>query len=78
MRETYQETRKGKPVGEGIHSITEKSSKPDIPDIPQLYFNSLYIYNIMRNDTQAMLNVQVDPGQLLGKIDTGAEGNVFL
>ena len=76
-----QELRKGKPGSEGIHSIAEKTSKTDVPDMPQLYFNTIYINNIEKNGTQAMLKVQVDSGQhktpLLCKIDTGAEGNVI-
>ena len=76
-----QETRKEKPVGERIHSIEQKTDKPDVPDIPQLYFNTLSIDNIAKNDAQAMFKVHVDCGShktpLLCKIDTGAEGNVI-
>ena len=50
-------------------------------DTPQLYFHSLYINSVSENDTQALLQLQVDSGQvtapLLCKIDTGAEGNVI-
>ena len=50
-------------------------------DTPQLYFHSLYINSVSENDTQALLQLQVDSGQvtapLLCNIDTGAEGNVI-
>ena len=41
----------------------------------------MYINSVSENDTQALLQLQVDSGQvtahLLCKIDTGAEGNVI-
>ena len=50
-------------------------------DTPQLYFHSLLINSVSENDTQALLQLQVDSGQvtlpLLCKIETGAEGNVI-
>ena len=50
-------------------------------DNPQLYFHSLYVNSVSENDTQALIQLQVDSGQatapLLCKIDTGAEGNVI-
>ena len=47
---------------------------------PQLYFHSLCINSLSENDTHALLQLQVDSGQvtaLLCKIDTGAKGNVI-
>ena len=56
----------------------------DVPhtlDTPQLYLHSLYIDSVVKRDTQALLQIEVDSGQstmpLLCKIDTGAEGNVI-
>ena len=59
----------------------ENTETPHLLNTPQLYFHSLYINSVSENDTQALLQLQVDPGQvtapLLCKIDTGAEGNVI-
>ena len=54
---------------------------PHMLDTPHLYFHSLHINSVSENDTQALLQLQVDSGQvtapLVCKIDTGAEGNVI-
>ena len=59
----------------------ENTNTPHMLDTPQLYFHSLYINSVSENDTQALLQLQVDSGQvtapLLCNIDTGAEGNVI-
>ena len=59
----------------------ENTETPHLLNTPQLYFHSLYINSVSENDTQALLQLQVDSGQvtapLLCKIDTGAEGNVM-
>ena len=47
----------------------------------QLYFHTLLIDEVAKNDTQAFLEVEVEADQqkkpLLCKVDTGAEGNVI-
>ena len=59
----------------------ENTNTPHMLDTPQLYFNSLYINSVSKNDTQALLQLQVDSDEvttpLLCKINTGAEGNVI-
>ena len=49
--------------------------------LTQLYSHSLYINSVSENDPLALLQLQVDSGQvtepLLCKIDTGAEGNII-
>ena len=59
----------------------ENTETPHLLNTPQLYFHSLYINSVSENDAQALLQLQVDSGQvtapLLCKIDTGAEGNVI-
>ena len=59
----------------------ENKETPHLLNAPQLYFHSLYINNVSENDTQALLQLQVDSSQvtapLLCKIDTGAERNVI-
>jgi len=78
---------------ENIHAIDKADQSTEIPppgntntphklDNPQLYFHSLYVNSVSENDTQALMQLQVDLGQtttpLLCKIDTaGAEGNVI-
>ena len=77
---------------EKIHAIDTADQSAEIPppantntphklDNPQLYFHSLYVNSVSENDTQALIQLQVDSGQatapLLCKIDTGAEGNVI-
>ena len=61
--------------------LSENTSTPHMLDTPQLYFHPLYINSVSENDTQALLQLQVNSGQvtapLLCKIDTGAEGNVI-
>lgn len=61
--------------------LSENTNTPHMLDTPQLYFHSLYVNSISENDTQALLQLQVNSGQvtapLLCKIDTGAEGNVI-
>ena len=73
---------------ENIHTIdtaeillAENTNTPHMLDTPHVYFHSLYINSVSENDTQALLQLQVNSGQvtapLLCKIDTGAEGNVI-
>lgn len=60
---------------------TETTSVSHLMATPQLHFHSLGIKSVSKNDTQALLQLQVDSVQvtapLLCKIDTGAEGNVI-
>ena len=60
---------------------TETTSAPHLMATPRLYFHSLCINSVSENDTQALLQLQADSGQvtapLLCKIDRGAEGNVI-
>ena len=59
---------------------TQITSAPHLMATPQLYFHSLCINSLSENDTHALLQLQVDSGQvtaLLWKIDTGAKGNVI-
>ena len=62
-------------------SPTDNTSTLHLMATPQLYFHSLYINSVSENDTQALLPLQVDCGQvtapLLHKIDMGAEGNII-
>ena len=65
-----------KPAGQekgNIHAIDTADQSPEIPlpestntphmlDTPQLYFHSLYINSVSKNDTQALLQLQVDSG----------------
>ena len=59
----------------------DNTSTPHLTATPQLYFHSMYINNVSENDTQALLQLQVDSGQvaapLPSKIDTGVGGNVI-
>ena len=58
---------------ENIHAIDTANQSaeirlPESPNIshmldtPQLYFHSLYINSVSKNDTQALLQLQVDSG----------------
>ena len=77
---------------ENIHAIdtaeqnaetppTENTSTPLLMATPQLYFHSLCINSVSENDTPALLQLQVDSGQvtapLLCKTDMGAGGNII-
>ena len=59
------------------HQKTEERVEESFPD--QLYFHTLGINQVKKDDTQAYLEVIVESGQckkpLLCKVDTGAEGN---
>ena len=61
-------------------SPTDNTSTSHLTAIPQLYFHSLYINSVSENDTQALLQLQVDScrvtASLLFKIYTEAEGKV--
>ena len=59
-----------------VKGIARQASLPD-----QLYFHTLSINQVTKDDTQAFLEVEVESDQcmkpLLCKVDTGAEGNVI-
>lgn len=66
-----------------INTLNTESTgiTPESLDSPQLYFHSLTIDSMSRQNTQALVNIQVDSCNgtvpLLCKLDTGAEGNVI-
>ncbi|EDO35143.1 predicted protein [Nematostella vectensis] len=74
--------RKGKPnkgkFSKKIHTIDECGSQE--PPASQLYYNSIAIDSIVKGETQAIVNLQIDSGQVTQqlpcKINTGAEGNI--
>ena len=60
------------------HDQSEDNPQTSVPD--QLYFHTLSVNQVTKNDTQALLNVEMVSDHcskpLLCKVDTGAEGNV--
>ena len=62
-----------------IHDEAQVDNGASLPE--QLYFHTLLIDEVTKNDTQAFLEVEVEADQqkkpLLCKVDTGAEGNVI-
>ena len=61
------------------HDEAQVDNGASLPE--QLYFHTLLIDEVTKNDTQAFLEVEVEADQrkkpLLCKVDTGAEGNVI-
>ena len=67
-----------------FHSLDSRDQSEDSPhtSVPdQLYFHTLSVNQVTRNDTQAFLEAEVVSDHykkpLLCKVDTGAEGNVI-
>lgn len=93
VKQPGQEQSKDRPQKkrENIHAIDTAEQNAETPPTenttprlmatPQLYFHSLYINSVSENDTRALLQLQVDSGQiiapLLCKTDMGAGSNII-